>query len=115
MSLAYPGESSALSDIVGRDAILEALDDQTLRVRILEKKPKNVDEALIASRLEAFDVMGSAGPEGEKNKVKYARAAAGGKECTGSEVARVPEEITKQIADVKALVSCYRRELDKQQ
>ena len=31
MSLAYPGESSALSVIVGRDAFLEALDDQTLR------------------------------------------------------------------------------------
>ena len=114
--LAYPGESSTLSDIVGRDAFLEALDDQTLRVRILEKEPKNVDEALnIASRLEAFDVMGSVGPEGEKNKVKYARAAAGGKECTGSEGAKVPEEITKQIADLKTLVSSYRRELDKQQ
>ena len=30
MSLAYPGESSALSGIVGRDAFLEALDDQAL-------------------------------------------------------------------------------------
>ena len=91
MSLAYPGESSVLSDIVGRDVFLEVLDDQTLRVRILEKEPKNVDEALnIASRLEAFDVICVAGPEGEKNKVKYARAAAGCKECTGSEGARVP-------------------------
>ena len=40
MSLAYPGDSSVLSDIVGRDAFLEALDDQALRVRILEKEPK---------------------------------------------------------------------------
>ena len=61
-----------------------------------------MDEALnIASRLEAFDVMGSFGPEGEKNKVKYARDAAGSKECTGSEGAKVPEEIIKQIADLK--------------
>ena len=83
MSLAYPGESSTLSDIVGRHAFLEALDDQTLRVRILEKERKNVDEALnIASRLKAFDVMGSFGPEG--------------KDCTGSEGAKVSEEITKQ-------------------
>ena len=35
MSLAYPGQSSALLDIVGSDALLEALDDQVLRVRIL--------------------------------------------------------------------------------
>ena len=30
MLLVYPGESSALSDIVGRDVFLEALDDQAL-------------------------------------------------------------------------------------
>ena len=89
LSLSYPGESSALSDIVGRDAFLEALDDQTLRVRILEKEPKNVDEALnIASRLKAFDIMGFAGPKGEKNKSRFARAAAGGKEFTSSKEAR---------------------------
>ena len=57
MSLAYPGESSALSDIVGRDAFLEALDDQALRGRILEKELRNLDDALnLASRLEAFDI-----------------------------------------------------------
>ena len=52
MSLAYPGNSSALWDIVGRDAFLEALDNQALRVRILKKEPKNLDDALnMASRL----------------------------------------------------------------
>ena len=69
MSLAYPGESSILSDIVGRDAFLEALDDQALRVRILEKEPTNLDDALnMANRLEAFDIMCSTGQEAEKNK-----------------------------------------------
>ena len=41
MSPAYPGESSVLSDIVERDAFLEAVNDQALRVRILEKELKN--------------------------------------------------------------------------
>ena len=40
MSFAYPDESSALSNIVERDAFLKALDDQALRVRIVEKEPK---------------------------------------------------------------------------
>ena len=40
ISLAYPDESSTLSEIVGRDAFFEILDDQALRVRILEKEPK---------------------------------------------------------------------------
>ena len=69
MSLAYLGESSALSDIVGRDAFLEALDDQALRVRILEKDPKNLDDALnLASRLEAFEIMGCTGPETDNGR-----------------------------------------------
>ena len=89
MSLAYPCESSVLSDIVGRDAFMEALDGQALRVRILEKEPKNMDDALnIASLLEAFDIMGSIGQEAEKNKPRFARAAAGGKESNGSEGAK---------------------------
>ena len=46
ITLAYPGPATALLDIVGRDTFLEALDNQTLRVRILEKEPKNLDEAL---------------------------------------------------------------------
>jgi len=56
MSLAYPGPTSDLSNIVGRDAFLEALCDNALRVRILEKGPPDLDEALrIACQLEAFD------------------------------------------------------------
>jgi len=56
MSLAYPGPTSDLSNIVGRDAFLEALCDNALRVRILEKGPPDLDEALrIACQLEAFN------------------------------------------------------------
>ena len=61
------------------------LDDQALRVRILEGEPRNLDDALnLASRLEAFDVMGSTGPEAEKRKSTITHAAAGGKESTDS-------------------------------
>jgi len=56
MALAYPPPSSNLSDIVGRDAFLDALGNQTLRIRILEREPRTLDEALtIACRLEAYD------------------------------------------------------------
>ena len=46
ISLEYPVESSALSDIVGRDAFLDALDNHATRVRIMEKERKNQDDAL---------------------------------------------------------------------
>ena len=56
MSLAYPGPTSDLSNIVARDAFLEALGDNALRVRILEKEPTGLDSALkIACRLAAYD------------------------------------------------------------
>ena len=108
MSLAYPGESSVLSDIVGRDDYLETLDDQALRVRILEKEPNNLDDALkMASRMEAFDIMGSTGQEVEKSKSRFARAVAGGKESTGSEGMKMSEEIVRQLADLTVLISSF--------
>jgi len=57
MSLAYPGHDQSESmESFGRDAFLEALDDPELRVRILEKKVKTMDEALnTAMSLEALD------------------------------------------------------------
>lgn len=56
MALAYPGPSSELSDIIARDAFLDALDDPKLRREILIQQPKTLETALsIASRLEAYD------------------------------------------------------------
>ena len=37
MSLAYPGQTSSLSEVVARDSSLQALDDPQLRIRILER------------------------------------------------------------------------------
>ena len=116
MSLAYPGKSSTLSDIVERDAFLEALDDQALRIRILEKEPKHLDDALnMASRLEAFDMMGYVIPEIEKSKSRFARSAAGGKELNGAGEGKMSKEILKQLTEVNGLVGSYRRDLDMQQ
>jgi len=56
VSLVYTGSSSTLLDIVSRDAFLYALDDPKLRVRIMEREPATLDEALsLACRLEAYD------------------------------------------------------------
>jgi hypothetical protein len=42
MSFAYPGPTSETSEIVARDAFLDALGDRSLRVRILEHEPSNL-------------------------------------------------------------------------
>jgi len=59
MSLACPGQSNEVVDVVGRDAFLDALEDHSLRIRILDKEPRTLDDALnVASRLEAFNKIG---------------------------------------------------------
>ena len=59
--------------------------------------------------------MGSTGQEAEKSKSRFARAAAGGKESTGSEGTKMSKEIVRQLADLTVLMSSYRRDLDRQQ
>jgi hypothetical protein len=56
MSLAYPNEKSKEVKVFARDSFLEALDDPTFHLRVLERDPPTIDEALqIAIRLEAYE------------------------------------------------------------
>ena len=77
MALAYPGPTSSLTEVVARDAFLDALGSDKLRLRILEKEPSNLADALkIVSRLEAFDKSGAivsvqSCDNGRQEKPKY--------------------------------------------
>jgi hypothetical protein len=56
MALSFTGPSNSTTQIVGRDAFLDALDNDNLRIRILEREPQTLEAALkIASKLEAYD------------------------------------------------------------
>ncbi len=56
MALAYPGQSNEMSDVIAKDAFVDALDDSKLRREILIQQPQDIDAALaVASRLEAYD------------------------------------------------------------
>ena len=46
MALAYPGEKSRLSDHVGRDAFLTAVDDPELELKIREREPSDLESAV---------------------------------------------------------------------
>ena len=53
---AYPHEKSEAMNIMARNAYLEALDDPGLRVRVLEREPTTIEEALrTAGRLEVYE------------------------------------------------------------
>ena len=55
MALAFPGQGGMLWEVMVRDAFLNALGDQSLRVRVLEKDPMTLDEALtLTCRMDAI-------------------------------------------------------------
>ena len=52
MSLAYPGESSYLAKELARDFFISALKDPDLELKVREREPRNIDDALrFAQRL----------------------------------------------------------------
>jgi hypothetical protein len=70
MSLGYPGQSGALYELITRDAFLDCLNDSSLRIRVLEKEPQTVDEALaIVCRLEAYSSVDNV----ERSEEDYGR------------------------------------------
>ena len=55
MALAFPGHSGELYEVLGRDALLEALGDNALRIRVMDQDPKTIDEVLqVVGRMEAY-------------------------------------------------------------
>ena len=55
MAMAYPGEKSSLSEHIARDSFLTALGDAELELKVREREPKDLDEAVgIAQRIEVF-------------------------------------------------------------
>ena len=62
---AYPGQSSMLSEIMARDAFVNALQDRDLILKVMEREPQTLDQAFeIAERMELYIAL-PCGPEGE--------------------------------------------------
>ena len=77
-TLAYTGPSNYLSDLTAKDAFVDALDDRELMIRVMEREPKNLEEAFkIAERMELYskrvENTKRNEPEGkQKNKIRVA-------------------------------------------
>jgi hypothetical protein len=55
LSLAYPGESGKLYETTGCEYFLDALADRTLRIRVMDRSPKNLEEAYnLACQMQAY-------------------------------------------------------------
>ena len=54
--LAHPNAATDLTQHVAKEAFINALNDVVLQVRVMDKQPATIEEALsIAARLEAYE------------------------------------------------------------
>ncbi len=112
MSLAFVGPSSAESQLVGRDAFLDALQDPALHVRILEREPKDVEDAYnIASRLEMYDLVARRQLEAAADcQTNVATTRTGSIHPTVPEATSASIQLQKQLSDMHlALSACQMR------
>ena len=75
MALAHPNEGPALVNHVAKEAFVIALGDPTLQLKVIEREPKTVEDALnIAVKMEAYQAS-VVSPESDKgaadHKVKH--------------------------------------------
>ena len=64
---AYPGQTSTLSEIMARDAFVNALQDRDLMIKVLEREPATLDQAFkIAERMELYKSL----PVGSESDAK---------------------------------------------
>ena len=111
MALAFPGQSGSLWEIMARDSFLEALGDSALRLRILEREPSTLDEALkIASRLEALRKTDSEEPWDDLGRRKETlKAMAAQTDATKQKDEKI-RELEKTLQQYKRRLEGYERE-----
>ena len=116
IALAYPGPSSSLLRIVGRDAFLDALNDPGLRVRILEWEPIDLDEALqLASRFEVYGKSVStvtkeeANGERKRSRGRPVRAVTSATKSTDTD--ENVRKLSKQVAELQTALAKCQQEL----
>lgn len=100
--LAYPETDYCTLTIFLRDAFLDSLNDRQLYVRILDKDPKNIDEALTyAVRYEAFDrgysVLNKSESDFSQLKPKYVRLAETGDHLMDASESRAAADKLKSV------------------
>ena len=115
MALAYPGSKPELSSYVAKEAFVEALNDPQLQLKVIEREPKTVEDALnIAVKMEAYQAS-VAPPEPDKRatdhrarpKVASAYAVEGTEQTT-------PAQEDDQRSQGRALIENQLADLQKQ-
>jgi len=120
MSLAFADPMSVEAQLSGRDAFLEALNNPTFHVRILDREPKTLEEAFkLASRLETYDKVANkqfdepagGGVEMTNRRGKYFRAASKPIPTDGEDMAAQLDELRVSLRECKTTIARQAEEL----
>jgi len=112
VALAYPAVTPELSSHVAKEAFIEALEDPQLQLKLMEREPKLVEDALnIATRLEAYEASlaprhydRGGGDHKHKPKLKSTYAVEGEEMPTlakGDDRIQIKAQIERQLADLQ--------------
>lgn len=87
LALGYPGEFGTVIEILGRDCLLDALDDPALRQRVLDSRPSSLDDCLATiCRMEAYSAPKTSRHEDEEVRRRGRVAAVAAENVTTSVV-----------------------------
>ena len=100
LSLAFPKQKGEMYEAIGKDYFLTALDDSALRIRVLDRQPKTLDETYsLVVQMEACSKAMAPNPsvestsEGERKKVRLVSPA---RESEAERRIKALEEIIEQ-------------------
>ena len=108
LELAFPGRSGdgELYDLLARDSLLDALDDNVLRVKILEHGPKTIEDVLRqVCRYEAFASKGEESGNAKKSVRVLTPNVPSSKEGSSG-----VEEVEKRMRNLEDELNDFRRE-----
>ena len=118
ISLAYPGETSNIIELIARDAFIEALSDRDLALQILAKEPKTLEMAYqVAIRLKSCQDLIYSAKRHESltsesdEKICRVEKEAGDREQKQTSDQR--KEMVQAIQDVTERVSQFGADLEK--
>ena len=114
--LAYPDSHDVVCDVVGRDVFLAALDNPSLRTRILDQRPSSLDDALdMACRMEAYTPTNNEEPsytDADLDRLDRRRARQVRADNRNYEENRQIKELRSQLADRQREIRQLKAEAD---
>jgi len=104
LALAFPKQSGEMYESIGKEAFLTALNDPALRIRVLDKGPKTLDETMaVVTQMESYSKEISAQGEDSLEKKKVRIVSPARQSDSDGRIKGLEEMLQKQNEEIKKL------------